>query len=64
MGVNQSPDVAQETMESLFRDLDEVNVYINDVGCFSNSWDKHLPSLNKNTHCFASGKLHSQSSQM
>jgi hypothetical protein len=47
MGVKQLPDVAQEVMESLFRDLDEADVYINDVGCFSNSLDKHLQSLNK-----------------
>jgi hypothetical protein len=47
MGIKQSPDVAQEIMESLFRDLDEVDVYINDVGCFSNSWDTHLQSLHK-----------------
>ena len=37
MGVKQSPDIAQEIMESLFRDLPETNVYIDDVGVFSNS---------------------------
>jgi hypothetical protein len=34
-------------MESLLRDLYEVDVYINDVGCFSNSWDTHIQSLHK-----------------
>ena len=47
MGVKQSPDISQEIMESLFRDLDEVDVYIDDVGIFSNTWQEHLDSLNK-----------------
>jgi transposase InsO family protein len=47
MGVKQSSDVAQEIMENLFRDLDEVDVYMDDVGCFSNSWEEHLQSLHK-----------------
>ena len=47
MGVKQSPDIAQEIMESLFRDLPETNVYIDDVGVFSNSWKEHLQSLTK-----------------
>jgi hypothetical protein len=44
MGVKQSPDVAQEHMENLFRDLDGVDIYIDDV---SNSWKEHLESLHK-----------------
>jgi hypothetical protein len=47
MGIKQSPDVAQEHMENLFRDLDEVDVYIDDVGVFSKSWEEHLESLHK-----------------
>jgi hypothetical protein len=47
MGVKQSPDIAQEIMEHLLRDLDETDVYIDDVGIFSNSWDEHLTSLRK-----------------
>ena len=37
-----SPDIAQEVMENIFRDLEDAEVYIDDVGCFSNSWSKHL----------------------
>ena len=47
MGVKQSPNIAQEIMESLFRDLPETDVYIDDVGVFSNSWKDHLQSLTK-----------------
>ena len=43
----QSPDIAQEIMEDLFRHLDETDVYIDDVGCFNNSWKSHLKSLEK-----------------
>ena len=47
MGVKQAPDVAQEIMESLFQHLEDVDVYIDDVGIFSNDWDKHLLVLDK-----------------
>ena len=47
MGVKQSPDVAQAHMENLFRDLAEVDVYIDDIGIFSNSWEDHLKSIQK-----------------
>ena len=47
MGVSQSPDIAQEIMEDLFCQLDEVDVYIDDIGVFNNSWQAHLASLNK-----------------
>ena len=47
MGISMAPDTAQEVMEDLFRQLDEVNCYIDDVGCFSNSWNDHLVSLEK-----------------
>ena len=47
MGVKQSPDVAQEIMEDLFRDLDNVENYIDDIGCFDSSWEEHLQTLAK-----------------
>jgi hypothetical protein len=45
MGVKQSPDVAQKIMEHLLQDLDKADVYIDDVGIVSNSWNKHFTSL-------------------
>jgi hypothetical protein len=36
MGVKQSPNFAQEVMESIFLDMDDVEVYIDDIGIFAN----------------------------
>ncbi|KAG7341237.1 reverse transcriptase RNA-dependent DNA polymerase [Nitzschia inconspicua] len=47
MGIKQSPDVAQQIMEDLLRDCPEVEVYIDDIGIFSNSWQEHIASLHK-----------------
>ncbi|KAG7369920.1 reverse transcriptase RNA-dependent DNA polymerase [Nitzschia inconspicua] len=46
MGISQSPDIAQEIMDKVLHDLfEEVEVYIDDIGCFSTSWDKHISLL-------------------
>jgi len=47
MGVKQSPDFAQEIMESLLRDIEECDVYIDDIGGFDSSWEKHLATLER-----------------
>ena len=47
MGLKCSPDYAQEVMENIFRDLEDTDVYIDDVGAFSNNWDKHLVLLHQ-----------------
>ena len=45
MGIKQSPDIAQEVMENLFRDLDDVEIYIDDIGCFSSTYSTHIQTL-------------------
>ena len=42
MGVKQSSDIAQETMEQILSDLEDVDIYIDDVGCFSTNFSDHL----------------------
>ena len=34
MGMKQSSDIAQEVMENLFHDLDDVEIYLDDIGFF------------------------------
>ena len=44
MGLKCSPDIAQEVMENILRDIEDVDVYIDDVGAFSQSWNCTLIS--------------------
>ena len=45
VGVNQSPDIAQEIMERVLRAIDDIEVYIDDIACFSNDFDSHMALL-------------------
>jgi transposase InsO family protein len=45
MGCCQSPDVAQEIMESVLADIPEIEVFIDDVGIFTKTWEDHLRVL-------------------
>jgi Reverse transcriptase (RNA-dependent DNA polymerase) len=42
MGVNQSPDIAQEIMERVLSFImEEIEYYINDIAAFSDGWESH-----------------------
>ena len=45
MGLKCSPDFAQEVMENIFRDVSETEVYIDDIGVFTNNWEEHMTVL-------------------
>ncbi len=45
MGLKCSPDCAQEVMENIFKDIAEAEVYIDDIGIFSDSWEQHMATL-------------------
>ncbi len=45
MGLKCSPDYAQEVMENIFWDVKDAEVYIDDIGAFSHSWDDHIALL-------------------
>ena len=48
MGINQAPDIAQEMMERTLKNIsDNLEIYIDNIGIFSNSWDDHLIVLDK-----------------
>ena len=48
MGINQAPDIAQEVMERTLKNIaDDLEIYIDDIGIFSKSWDDHLIVLDK-----------------
>jgi hypothetical protein len=45
MGLKCSPDIPQAAMENVLSDIDDDDLYIDDVGAFSNEWDHHVNLL-------------------
>ena len=38
-------DIAQAALENLLSDIDNANIYIDDIGAFSSDWDHHVNLL-------------------
>ena len=51
MGLKYSPDFAQEVMENVLRGIDNSDVYLDDVGAFSNTWEHHMNLLDGILNC-------------
>jgi hypothetical protein len=45
IGLKCSPDIAQAAMENVLSDIEDTDIYIDDVGAFSNDWDHHVNLL-------------------
>ncbi len=45
MGLKCSSVYAQEVMESIFQDVKDAEVYIDNIGAFFHSWDDHIALL-------------------
>ena len=47
MGVSTSPDMAQEIMEQVLSNLEDTEVYLDDIAAFSSDCDSHISLLEK-----------------
>ena len=47
MGINISPDIAQDAIEKVLHNINDVKAYIDDIGCFSSDWETHIALLDK-----------------
>jgi hypothetical protein len=51
MGLECSPDYAQEVMKNIFCGVEDAEGYIDDIGAFvSHSWDDHMALLHTKKH--------------
>ncbi len=51
MGLKCSLDIAQAIMENVLSDIEDADVYIDDVGAISNDWNHHIILLSTVLHC-------------
>ena len=42
MGLKTAPGFAQARMEEVLRNIEDIEIYIDDIGAFTDSWEKHL----------------------
>jgi hypothetical protein len=47
MGVSQAPAIAQERMKKTLKNIDDLEVYINDIGLFCKEWGSHVEALDQ-----------------
>ena len=47
MGVSQAPDLCQEIMESILKDIPDVEVFLDDIGIFSRDYTSHMRTISQ-----------------
>ena len=47
MGISPAPDISQEIMERVLGHLEDLEIYLDDLAAFSDSWEDHLILLDK-----------------
>jgi hypothetical protein len=47
MGLSTSPGFAQARMEEVLRGIEDLEVYIDDIGVFTDSWERHMAILSE-----------------
>jgi hypothetical protein len=47
MDIKQSPDFAQEVIEDIFWEMQDVEGYIDDIGIWGHSWEHHQRIMDK-----------------
>ena len=57
MGLKCTPDFAQEVIENALRGIEDIDVYLDDVGCFSNSLNHHVKLLDEVVYCLKSNRF-------
>ena len=45
MGISQAPDLCQEIMESILKDIPDVEVFLDDIGIFSQDYRSHMKTI-------------------
>jgi hypothetical protein len=51
MGLKYSPDIAQAIMANVLSDIEDADIYIDEVGSSSNDWKHHVNLLSTILHC-------------
>ena len=45
MGGSESPDIVTKMMHSVLDDIEDIELYMDDIGVFSSTWPNHLSLL-------------------
>ena len=45
MGLKTAPGFAQARVEEVLRNIEDSEIHIDDIGVFTDCWDKHLATL-------------------